>query len=175
MHRDEVVERRDHIKYVMRFYSKPSKNDILDMARRFECSVATIILDIEKCKMQNNDIPVGPRTDPKLRIYIKERDGNTCQYCGTSNICRPVSEHVITYQMGGHTKPYNLVCACRSCNAIKGRRIWIPNNINEIYFINKDWYWKIINDYRYQKTYDTTAVCNQRETDYGQNCSVPSF
>jgi len=123
--------------------------------------------------MRCKNIEQGPRTDRKLNKYIIEKDNNTCQYCMLSNIVRPVSEHVIAYQMGGHTKPYNLVCACRSCNAIKGQRIWIPYNINELILINPKWGWKVIDLFRYQKTYNINPKYVQHDIDYGRNADIP--
>ena len=86
--------------------------------------------------MRCKNIEQGPRTDQKLNKVIFKEYKNTCQYCMRSNLARPVGEHVIAYEVGGHTKPYNLVCACWSCNKTKGHRIWIPYNLNELIKIN---------------------------------------
>lgn len=115
----------------------------------------------------------GPRTDQKLNKEIFKIHKNTCQYCMRSNLARPVGEHVIAYQLGGHTKPYNLVCACWSCNKTKGRRIWIPYNINELIKINPKWGWKIINIFRHQKTHNVNPKYTQHYIEYGRNADIP--
>ena len=122
-----------------------------------------------------NNIALGTRTDQKLNKHILKRDDYICQYCENSNLSRPISEHIIPYKLGGHTKPYNLVCSCRSCNAIKGCRIWIPNNLEKIMLINSQWAWKVINLFRHQKTYNVNLRYEQQYIDYGRNADIPAF
>lgn len=68
----------------------------------------------------------------RMRARIYTRDGRVCQYCG--GVDAPVYhvEHVIPRIMGGPAQPYNLVVACRPCNLRKGRRVWIPRNLDSI-------------------------------------------
>lgn len=68
----------------------------------------------------------------RMRAQIYTRDGRVCQYCG--GVDAPVYhvEHVIPRIMGGPAQPYNLVVACRPCNLRKGRRVWIPRNLDSI-------------------------------------------
>jgi hypothetical protein len=64
--------------------------------------------------------------DPKLRLEIRQRDGDLCRYCGKKvswsdrRSSRAGSyDHVVP---GGPTTFENLVVACRGCNSRKGSR-----------------------------------------------------
>ena len=52
---------------------------------------------------------------------ILKRDRKTCQYCGRTEGHMTV-DHVIPRSLGGTESWENLVCACSSCNNIKGDR-----------------------------------------------------
>ncbi len=56
----------------------------------------------------------------ELRQKIYQRDGYTCQYCGSTE-CLTV-DHVIPKSKGGLTRDDNLVTACRKCNNHKAAR-----------------------------------------------------
>ncbi len=52
------------------------------------------------------------------RSQIKNRDGNQCVYCGSSE--ELTIDHVRPLCKGGQTNSQNCVTACRSCNQAKG-------------------------------------------------------
>lgn len=52
------------------------------------------------------------------RQNIFKRDGNRCQYCGTTE--HLTLDHVFPKSKGGKTTWDNLVTACRRCNSRKG-------------------------------------------------------
>jgi HNH endonuclease len=52
------------------------------------------------------------------RQNIFRRDGNRCQYCGTSQDL--TLDHVMPRSRGGKSTWDNLVTACKSCNSKKG-------------------------------------------------------
>jgi 5-methylcytosine-specific restriction endonuclease McrA len=52
---------------------------------------------------------------------IMKRDHGICQYCGKSETHMTI-DHVIPRSHGGHETWDNLVCACPSCNNMKGDR-----------------------------------------------------
>ncbi len=52
------------------------------------------------------------------RHNIFKRDGNKCQYCGTSKDL--TLDHLIPRSKGGKSSWTNLVTACKKCNAKKG-------------------------------------------------------
>lgn len=52
------------------------------------------------------------------RHNIFKRDGNQCQYCGTSKDL--TLDHLIPRSKGGKSTWSNLVTACKTCNARKG-------------------------------------------------------
>lgn len=54
----------------------------------------------------------------QLRDQILERDGYRCVYCGSSDGIG--IDHVVPHALGGATLPFNLVCACSTCNSGKG-------------------------------------------------------
>ena len=63
---------------------------------------------------------------PRKRIILSrknilKRDGNRCQYCGTSNTALTI-DHVIPKNRKGVDSWENLVCACVKCNNKKGNR-----------------------------------------------------
>jgi hypothetical protein len=67
--------------------------------------------------------------DPSLRRAIKDRDGDSCRYCGREvNWNDRKSErggtydHVIPVSQGGVDNLSNLVVCCRGCNFHKGAR-----------------------------------------------------
>jgi 5-methylcytosine-specific restriction endonuclease McrA len=55
------------------------------------------------------------------RKNILRRDGNRCQYCGTTRAPLTV-DHVMPRSRGGGDSWENLVCACVKCNIRKGNR-----------------------------------------------------
>ncbi len=55
------------------------------------------------------------------RKNILTRDGNCCQYCGTTKGPMTV-DHIIPKTMGGKETWENLVCSCARCNNKKGNR-----------------------------------------------------
>ena len=55
------------------------------------------------------------------RKNVITRDGNRCQYCGTSKGPMTV-DHIIPKTMGGTESWENLVCSCSKCNNKKGDR-----------------------------------------------------
>ncbi|MDX1617205.1 MAG: HNH endonuclease [Balneolaceae bacterium] len=54
------------------------------------------------------------------RHNIMKRDGNRCQYCGSSR--NLTIDHVIPRSRGGRDSWENLVTACDECNVEKGNR-----------------------------------------------------
>lgn len=76
---------------------------------------------------------------PAMRLYIRQRDGRCCQYCGTTTGRTFIIEHVIPAALGGPALPYNLVIACGSCNSYKGRAVWIPRNLDSITADHPTW------------------------------------
>jgi hypothetical protein len=64
------------------------------------------------------------------------RDGSRCQYCSGA---ASVAEHVVPAALGGVASLHNLVAACASCNARKGRSVWIPANLDEITEDHAEW------------------------------------
>jgi hypothetical protein len=57
----------------------------------------------------------------RLRAFIFSRDGNVCQYCGSSE--PPLHcDHVVPVVLGGSDDPSNLTTACKLCNLSKGGR-----------------------------------------------------
>lgn len=60
-----------------------------------------------------------------LREYIFHRDGNICQYCGSTK-CLSL-DHIKPLRAGGSNNPDNCQCLCHSCNAKKvktDRNLW---------------------------------------------------
>jgi hypothetical protein len=63
-----------------------------------------------------NDVPLSAST----RMYIRERDGELCTYCGSLARDGHV-DHRISRANGGDNDPSNLAWACVNCNCTKGR------------------------------------------------------
>jgi 5-methylcytosine-specific restriction endonuclease McrA len=60
----------------------------------------------------------NPSQWEKIRRQVFERDGYTCQYCGTKN--QPLEvDHVVPFSRGGGNEIENLKTACRQCNRQK--------------------------------------------------------
>lgn len=64
---------------------------------------------------------------PKLREYIKRRDGYTCRRCGNStareaNLLLEI-DHIVPIARGGLTEESNLQTLCWKCNRAKGAKI----------------------------------------------------
>lgn len=63
-------------------------------------------------------------------LRILERDGYRCQYCGLDglasfeNALAMSVDFVVPRARKGKKDPQNLVACCRSCNMIKGRRVY---------------------------------------------------
>lgn len=57
------------------------------------------------------------------RLNIYARDGNTCQYCGTTLPRAELNlDHVVPRSLGGTTSWENVVCSCIPCNLWKANR-----------------------------------------------------
>lgn len=64
------------------------------------------------------------------RLYVLDRDRETCVYCGWSRgVFLPMSaprlihvDHIVPHSRGGLPTRENLVCACSACNLRKGDR-----------------------------------------------------
>jgi len=67
------------------------------------------------------------RHEPYLPRDIHERDGWVCYICGKrtstevhySHPDAPTIDHIVPVATGGADAPYNLACACHSCNSAK--------------------------------------------------------
>ena len=57
---------------------------------------------------------------PPVRKYVKDRDNNTCQYCGSKE--KIGTDHIIPKCRGGSHDFDNIVACCKSCNSKKGGR-----------------------------------------------------
>jgi 5-methylcytosine-specific restriction endonuclease McrA len=66
-------------------------------------------------------IKAPKREIPLTRKNVLRRDGYRCQYCGTRE-APLTTDHVIPRSQGGQDRWENLVCACVSCNNMKGNR-----------------------------------------------------
>jgi 5-methylcytosine-specific restriction endonuclease McrA len=72
-----------------------------------------------------------------VRLYVLNRDGWTCQYCGHSPEYEELAgtypglhvDHVRPRSAGGTDVPWNLVTACERCNLTKGPKIphWLAD------------------------------------------------
>jgi len=85
---------------------------------------------------------------PRKRIVLSrrnilKRDGQRCQYCGTTKPPLTI-DHVIPKNRGGKDTWENLVCACVRCNNKKGNRtpeeaginlLAVPRRPSQLYFI----------------------------------------
>ena len=61
--------------------------------------------------------------DDTLRTLIRDRAGNTCEYCRLPHALFPTTyqvEHIVALQHRGPTRPDNLAWACVRCNSHKG-------------------------------------------------------
>lgn len=81
----------------------------------------------------------------EIREQVFARDGDVCQYCGTTTAQGYIIEHVVPDRRGGPSEPYNLVIACISCNQRKAGNIWIPRNIHKITEHHPEWRERIFN------------------------------
>lgn len=62
-----------------------------------------------------------PAISPDVRLFVMQRDGYQCIYCGEDE--GPFHcDHVIPVAQGGATDPENLACACIPCNLSKGAK-----------------------------------------------------
>ncbi|MCA9093433.1 MAG: HNH endonuclease [Planctomycetaceae bacterium] len=62
-----------------------------------------------------------------VRQMVRERAGNTCEYCRLPQHLSPMAalqiEHIIPIKHGGSSEPDNLALACISCNLHKGSNL----------------------------------------------------
>jgi hypothetical protein len=64
-----------------------------------------------------------PSLSPVLRMYIGNRDGWTCGYCGKKDGPFDI-DHIVPISRGGAlTDTDNLICACAKCNRSKGDKL----------------------------------------------------
>ena len=134
-----IDERRRAVEDVIKTGFNVKK--LKEIAIKYGCSYSACYSDF--AYLQNKTgITLYPC--PSVKENVRKRDNNSCQYCG-DNKSIMIIEHVIPYIYGGVGKEYNLVCACAPCNSKKKKKVWIPNNINTLIEINKEWSDKILN------------------------------
>ncbi|MHB1681955.1 MAG: HNH endonuclease [Bacilli bacterium] len=75
------------------------------------------------CLVFNN--PVDRR---RYRNIVYKRDGGICVWCGQS---ADTLDHIIPASQGGKFHPSNLMCACQSCNGIRGDTA-VPNYLSSL-------------------------------------------
>ena len=75
---------------------------------------------------------MAPNQKAKQRLRVYERDGGSCFYCGVRTIVsfdakaqRPppnlaTLDHIVPRSKGGMRTAENSVCACLSCNNMRG-------------------------------------------------------
>lgn len=79
------------------------------------------------------------------RINLLIRDNFTCQYCQKRLSAMDLTvDHVVPRVRGGKTKWENIVCACYSCNTIKGHR----TKMQPIKKPVKPEYWQLLDNAR---------------------------
>jgi 5-methylcytosine-specific restriction endonuclease McrA len=79
------------------------------------------------------------------RTNLLIRDDFTCQYCSSRlNTWDLTIDHVIPRVRGGKTKWENVVCACYTCNTIKGHRTKMKPNKPPV----KPEYWHLLENAR---------------------------
>lgn len=70
-----------------------------------------------------------------LRRRVLDRDGWTCQACGKHlQGADATVDHILAKKNGGVDSMWNCVAMCRSCNAIKGARVYVRQN-----YFNPKW------------------------------------
>jgi hypothetical protein len=114
--------------------------EIKEIAVEFNCSYSAILADIAMIKSRGN-FTIYPGRNTKDKVL--ERDAYTCQYCCRNDRYMLV-DHVIPVSMGGVGYEYNLVAACASCNSKKGRKVWVPLNIELLKVKNPTWFLRIL-------------------------------
>lgn len=63
-----------------------------------------------------------------LRLFVFERDGAACRYCGETDAPFEI-DHILPVSRGGSNDPDNLALACFPCNRAKGSKLieeWQP-------------------------------------------------
>lgn len=65
------------------------------------------------------------------RLYVLQRDGYTCNYCGNE---ATTADHVVPVANGGTDDVSNLVAACVSCNSSKGKK-----EATRLNYVNTRW------------------------------------
>jgi 5-methylcytosine-specific restriction endonuclease McrA len=79
------------------------------------------------------------------RTNLLIRDNFTCQYCEKKlNAMDLTVDHVVPRVRGGKTKWENIVCACYTCNTIKGHRTKMKPIKNPV----KPEYWQLLENAR---------------------------
>ena len=64
-----------------------------------------------------------PPIPAAMRLFIWERDGGNCRYCGRALLFSETSiDHVLAVTKGGTDDADNLALACWDCNSSKGNR-----------------------------------------------------
>lgn len=62
-----------------------------------------------------------PAIPAAVRRAVMERDGATCQECGSKN--SPSLDHIVPFSHGGPDTVENLRVLCRPCNSRRGNRV----------------------------------------------------
>ncbi len=106
--------------------------------------------DALKAYLRRIGMPMGRRgmgvgiPGEKLKQAVRDRDGQTCQYCLRTDRERLIIEHVVPRKLGGPSAAYNLVVACNICNAKKGKRVAVPFNLDKITESHPEWRAKVM-------------------------------
>jgi 5-methylcytosine-specific restriction endonuclease McrA len=94
---------------------------IIEAMQEAGCDDATILRAVMAAERKRMKALADSPPWPIVRAQALERDGNTCQYCG-SETETPHVDHVVPLCQGGGHDLKNLVVACPSCNLSKGGR-----------------------------------------------------
>lgn len=131
-----IEARRAHVQSLLNSDAPLRAEQHREIAQRFGCSTGAIVQDIVVLTRMPS---IVVHVHKSRREEIIERDGRVCQYCGATDAASYIIEHIVPAALDGPNEPYNLVMACGSCNTEKGRRVWIPRNLDAITANNPQW------------------------------------
>ena len=85
--------------------------------------------------LYNLEATTSSEAKRKWRQSIKEKWNYECAYCGSEE--NLTLDHITPRSKGGSDRVTNVLCACHSCNHLKGHQTWYDWYMQQSFFTTK--------------------------------------
>jgi len=103
-----------------------TSDDLIDIVERIDADMtaaSTVKVRSAGHNVSGRDLDVPASEWRRLRRAVRDRDGDTCCYCGENTAEDWCCDHVHPLKKGGRSTLDNLAVSCRECNRSKKDRL----------------------------------------------------